>query len=139
MNKHDFPPNNVTVTSDLCEWNYGDYEGLKSAEIRRSRRERGVGTSVAGVQKEWDIWRDGCEGGETPADVTARCDRLIKEIREKFHQPAVEKRDVMGNVLLVAHGHLLRAFALRWVGKELHEGPAMLLEAGGVGTLRYSI
>lgn len=49
----------VTETGRLAEWNYGLYEGLKTAEIRKERKERGLD-----VQQEWDIWRDGCEGGE---------------------------------------------------------------------------
>lgn len=69
-----------------------------------------------------------------------RCDDLIAEIREKWHRPALNERGGSGgDVLLVAHGHLLRAFAMRWVGKRLDEGLTMLLEAGGVGTLRFVI
>lgn len=67
-----------------------------------------------------------------------RLDRLIAEIRDKWHAPALNNANVgRGDVLIVAHGHILRAFAMRWVGKTLQEGPALLLEAGGVGTLRY--
>lgn len=77
----------------------------------------------------------------SPADITARLDRLIKDIREKWHRPVMEGENVgegkKGDVLIVAHGHILRAFAQRWAGKELHDGPTFLLEAGGVGTLRY--
>ena len=73
----------------------------------------------------------------SPNDVTRRIDQLIEEIREKWHKPAMDKgSDQCGDVLLVAHGHILRAFAMRWAGYALHEGPIFLLEAGGVGTLR---
>lgn len=75
----------------------------------------------------------------SPADVAKRLDRLIEDIRRRFHAPAVEAPKDNGpppDVLLVAHGHILRAFAMRWVGKLLEDGPTFLLEAGGVGTLR---
>lgn len=77
----------------------------------------------------------------SPQDVTERIDRLIAEIRTKWHAPVMKgsgsEKTTPGDVLIVAHGHILRAFAMRWVGKALHDGPAFLLEAGGVGTLRY--
>lgn len=80
----------------------------------------------------------------SPADVTERLDRLIGDIRMRFHRKAMgEVKEGEGDgdgppadVLLVAHGHILRAFAMRWVGKALPDNPAFLLEAGGVGTLR---
>lgn len=65
-----------------------------------------------------------------------RLDALVTEIQEKYHRPYFEKPDgPKGDVLIVAHGHILRAFAMRWVGKPLTE-TALILEAGGVGTLR---
>lgn len=65
---------------------------------------------------------------------------MIEEIREKWHKPAMDVgSDQCGDVLLVAHGHILRAFAMRWAGYALREGPTFLLEAGGVGTLRYVV
>lgn len=125
----------VEVTEDIREWDYGDYEGITSPQIRQKRKEQGL-------DPNWDIWRDGCPGGESPADVNERCDRLIKEIRERFHAPALNKPKEdpdaeCADVLIVAHGHILRAFAQRWTGLSLHEGPSFLLEAGGVGTLSY--
>lgn len=74
----------------------------------------------------------------SPQDVTERLDRLIATIREKYQQPALDDANTNGDILVVAHGHILRAFAMRWAGKSLQEGPAFLLEAGGVGTLRYA-
>jgi probable phosphoglycerate mutase len=79
-------------------------------------------------------------GHRSPEQVTRRIDRLITDIRQKYHAPVIGKpknSEVAGDVLLVAHGHILRAFAMRWVGKTLAEGPTFLLEAGGVGTLSY--
>lgn len=69
----------IEVTDAVREWDYGDYEGKVSADIRRERAARGLNA-------DWDIWRDGCEGGESPGDIEKRLDALIKEIREKFHK-----------------------------------------------------
>ncbi|KAL4870421.1 hypothetical protein BDV12DRAFT_184442 [Aspergillus spectabilis] len=118
----------VEVTDAIREWDYGDYEGLTSKRIREIRKERGEGG--------WDIWRDGCPGGESPEDVIKRLDALIADIREKYHGPCFSDEEEKGDVLVVAHGHILRAFAMRWVGKPLTE-TALILEAGGVGTLSY--
>lgn len=89
-------------------------------------------------ERDWDIWRDGCEGGESPKEVEERCDRLIEKIRGEWHAPVMNDGNGPRDVLCVAHGHLLRAFAMRWVGKKLEEPLTLILEAGGVGTLRYA-
>ncbi|KAF2017251.1 phosphoglycerate mutase-like protein [Aaosphaeria arxii CBS 175.79] len=127
----------ITICPSIREWDYGNYEGLKSAEIRASRKERGL-------NEDWDIWRDGCEGGESPDDVTKRLDELIAEIKQKWHAGRFGKDSgwkgkdgVPNDVLIVAHGHILRAFVSRWVGKDLKDNPSLILEAGGVGTLSY--
>ncbi|KAL1623662.1 Sedoheptulose 1,7-bisphosphatase [Neofusicoccum ribis] len=122
----------VEVTDRIREWDYGDYEGLTSAQIREQRAQRGEGP--------WDIWKDGCPSGESPADVTKRLDEVIRDIRARFHGPAIGKsrKEVEPHdVLIVAHGHILRAFAARWIGKDVSDNPALILEAGGVGTLSY--
>lgn len=128
----------VQISEDIQEWDYGHYEGMTSAQIRAERAEKGLGS--------WDIWRDGCPGGESPQDVMRRLDRLIEDIRGRFHRPVMsggnggekgEQKGPCGDVLLVAHGHILRAFAMRWIGRELTDGVSLLLEAGGVGTLSY--
>ena len=73
----------------------------------------------------------------SPADITKRLNRLIADIRSRWHAPVIgTKENVPKDVLIVAHGHILRAFAMLWVGKAIEDGPSMLLEAGGVGTLR---
>lgn len=121
----------VTITPDIREWDYGEYEGITSAEIRKRRAERGLGP--------WDIWKDGCPGGESPQDIIERVDRLIGEIRRKHHGPVIGKpkdKMVKGDVLVVGHGHILRAFAIRWIGQPLSESH-FIMEAGGVGTLSY--
>ncbi|KAK4239104.1 histidine phosphatase superfamily [Achaetomium macrosporum] len=124
----------IEVTEDVREWDYGDYEGITTPQIRELRKQHGL-------DPNWDIWRDGCPGGESPSDITERLDRLIKEIREKWHAPVMDQPNGQGrgngDVLIVAHGHILRAFAQRWAGQSLHGGPSFLLEAGGVGTLSY--
>jgi len=122
----------VQITEDIREWDYGNYEGITSGQIREMREKVGL--------PSWDIWKDGCPGGESPEQVTQRIDRLINEIRTKYHSPVIGKPKGTvgpGDVLIVAHGHILRAFAMRWVQKTLADGPTFLLEAGGVGTLSY--
>ncbi|KAF2404252.1 phosphoglycerate mutase family protein [Trichodelitschia bisporula] len=119
----------VTVTEDVREWDYGQYEGLTSKVIREEKGAPG-----------WDIWRDGCPGGESPEDVMQRLDRIIAEIRDKYHAPALAcppEECPPADVLIVAHGHILRALAARWVGRNVADNPSLILEAGGVGTLSY--
>jgi broad specificity phosphatase PhoE len=121
----------IEITDRIAEWNYGAYEGLTSAQIRQQRKEEGG-------SGQWDIWSDGCPEGDSPASVTSRVDDLIREIREKFHtQEAFEGRAKANDVLIVAHGHILRAFAARWIGRDISDNPGLILEAGGVGTLSY--
>lgn len=121
----------VQITEAIREWDYGDYEGLTSKHIQAERKEQG--------QPVWDIWKDGCPGGESPEEITKRLDELIEEIQDKFHKNAIGKSQSEAqpyDVLLVAHGHVLRAFAARWIKKNIAHNPSLLLEAGGVGTLR---
>ncbi|KAK3372405.1 histidine phosphatase superfamily [Podospora didyma] len=124
----------VEVTEDICEWDYGDYEGITTPQIKELRKKQGL-------DPNWDIWRDGCPGGEGPSDINTRLDRLIKEIRDKWQGPYMSQAKgetaAKGDVLVVAHGHILRAFAQRWTAQSLKDGPTFLLEAGGVGTLSY--
>ncbi|KAJ5772390.1 hypothetical protein N7520_002919 [Penicillium odoratum] len=119
----------VEITDAIQEWDYGDYEGLTSKQIRSIRAEKGEG--------DWNIWTDGCPGGESPEDVMRRLDALIAEIRDKYQRECFENPGCLkGDVLVVGHGHILRAFAMRWVGKPLTE-TSFILEAGSVGTLSY--
>jgi broad specificity phosphatase PhoE len=82
------------VDRDLVEWDYGEYEGLRTAEIRAQR-------------PGWELFRDGSPGGESPAQVTARADNVCKRIR-----------DTKGDVLLFSSGHFIRVLAARWIGME---------------------
>jgi probable phosphoglycerate mutase len=93
----------IEPTSDLTEWNYGDYEGLTSPQIHQQ-------------DPSWLLWRDGCPGGESPADVSARVDRLIAD--------AVSSA---GHVLMFAHGHILRSVAARWSGFPVSAGERFAL------------
>jgi broad specificity phosphatase PhoE len=99
------------VDPDLAEWDYGDYEGLTTPQIR----ERVPG---------WLIFRDGCPGGETPGQVAARADRVIARARKAG-----------GDVALFAHGHLLRVLAARWLGMPPGAGQHFLLDTGTLSVL----
>ncbi|GCB21577.1 sedoheptulose 1,7-bisphosphatase [Aspergillus awamori] len=119
-------------TLELLE--IGCKERLPWNEARKSEDEEPIRTEakveVTEAVREWDY-------GESPEDVIKRLDAVIAEIREKFHKPCFDgDSSSKGDVLVVAHGHILRAFAMRWTGKPLTE-TALILEAGGVGTLSY--
>jgi probable phosphoglycerate mutase len=101
------------LTEDLTEWDYGDYEGLTSPQIRES-------------DPGWDLWTDGCPGGESPAQIGARIDRLLERIT------AAE-----GEVLAFAHGHVLRVLAARWCELEVAVGQRFALATAGVGVLGH--
>jgi broad specificity phosphatase PhoE len=83
------------VDRDLVEWDYGQYEGLRTAEIREKH-------------PDWLLFRDGCPGGESPAQASARADRVVSRLRA-----------VSGDVLLFSSGHFIRVLATRWIGLEV--------------------
>ena len=83
------------IDPDLVEWNYGDYEGQHTGEIRAKR-------------PDWELFRDGCPRGESPTQAAARADRVVSRIRA-----------VLGNVLLFSSGHFIRVLATRWIGLEV--------------------
>ena len=103
----------AVIDPDLVEWNYGQYEGLTPAQIHETA-------------PGWLVFRDGCPGGESPADVGARVDRVIARTR------AVE-----GHVAMFSHGHLLRVFAARWLGLPVIAGRHFLLDPGTASVLDY--
>ncbi|MDQ3979377.1 MAG: histidine phosphatase family protein [Actinomycetota bacterium] len=103
----------VETTGDLMEWDYGQYEGLTTAEIRKGN-------------PRWSLWLDGAPGGETASDVAVRVDTVIKEAREQD-----------GDVLVFAHGHVLRVLAARWLGLSPSEGRLFALHPAAVCTLGY--
>jgi broad specificity phosphatase PhoE len=120
----------LEVTEDIREWEYGAYEGLLTAQIRAARKERGLDT-----EKPWNIWIDGCEDGETAKQVSDRLDGIIAEIK-KIQGPYMHGEKPV-DVALIAHGHILRAFAKRWIGFDLGMRLPMMLEPGAVGVLSY--
>jgi broad specificity phosphatase PhoE len=103
----------VEVLDELHEWDYGEYEGLTTPEIRKSR-------------PDWNLWRDGCPGGEGPDQVQDRADRLIERIG-----------GIDGDVLVFAHGHILRVLAARWIELGAAGGARLALAAGAVSVLGY--
>ena len=98
---------------DLLEWNYGDYEGKKTVDIRKKR-------------PNWQLFRDGCPGGESPADVAKRADRAIEQLRAIGDQ-----------VLLFSSGHFFRVFAARWLGLEPAAGRYLLLSTATLSIVGY--
>jgi len=118
------------ITEDIREWEYGAYEGLLTAQIRAARKERGLDT-----ERAWNIWIDGCEDGESADEVSSRLDRVIEKIREIQGPYMYGEKGV--DVVLIAHGHILRAFAKRWIGFDLGMSLPMMLEPGAVGVLSY--
>jgi len=83
------------IDQDLVEWNYGEYEGCHSADIHSEH-------------PDWELFRDGCPGGESPAQAAARADRVVNRVRA-----------VPGDVLLFSSGHFIRVLATRWIGLEV--------------------
>lgn len=125
--------NETTTTDDIAEWGYGDYEGLYTQEIRELRKRRGLDQT-----QPWDIWRDGTEGagGESAQQVADRLDRMISEIT-RLQGEAQEKKH-RADIVVVAHGHILRAFVKRWLGLSLDAKLELMLEPGGVCGLSYA-
>jgi broad specificity phosphatase PhoE len=103
----------VEVDRDLLEWNYGEYEGRRTAEILAER-------------PGWQLFRDGCPGGESPDQIGARADRVVSRLRS-----------IQGNVLLFSSGHFLRMLAARWLGLEPAAGRYFLLSTASLGMLAY--
>lgn len=121
----------LIIDENVREWEYGDYEGKLTKEICQMRKERGL----SNVKSEWQIWGDGCENGETHLDVEARLDTLITRIRD-LHQRAFES-DSASDIIVVAHGHILRCLAARWLGNSLDHNPQFLMDTGGICVLSY--
>jgi broad specificity phosphatase PhoE len=103
----------AVISDDLREWDYGEYEGLTTPEIRASR-------------PDWVLWRDGCPGGETPAQVGERADRALARLR-----------DAGGDAAAFAHGHILRVLAARWLGMDVAAGARLALSAGSLSVLGF--
>lgn len=100
------------LCDDLREWDYGEYEGLTTPEIRAER-------------PDWFLWRDGCPGGESPEQVGARADGVLGLLRDAEA------------TIMFAHGHILRVLAARWVELDAAGGSRLALAAGGLGVLGH--
>lgn len=107
------PGQAAEIAPDLAEWNYGEYEGISTADIR-SRR------------PDWNVFRDGCPGGETPADIALRADRLIAHLRT-----------LTGNIALFSHGQFGPALAARWIGVAVVEGEHLQIDTASLNILGY--
>jgi probable phosphoglycerate mutase len=103
----------MEIDRDLVEWNYGQYEGRRTIEIQEER-------------PDWQLFRDGCPGGETPEQVGDRADRVVSRIRA-----------IQGNILLFSSGHFLRVFAARWIGFGPLAGKHLQLSTASVSILGY--
>jgi probable phosphoglycerate mutase len=98
---------------NLLEWNYGQYEGRRSVEIHAER-------------PDWQLFRDGCPGGESPQQVAARADAVVGQVR-----------GITGNVLLFSSGHFLRMLAARWLGLDPAAGRLFVLSTASLSALGY--
>ena len=107
------PDSRCESEPDLAEWDYGDYEGKTSAEICVQR-------------PDWEVFRDGCPNGESPAHISARIDRLIARLRHK-----------QGNIALFSHGHVGAALAARWIDLPLFEARHLALDVASVSILAF--
>jgi broad specificity phosphatase PhoE len=103
----------ATRTDALLEWDYGEYEGITTKEIRETR-------------PDWFLWRDGCPGGETAADVGARVDPLVDELAR-----------LDGDVALFSHGHVLRVLTARWLEQSPESGARFALGTGTLSILGF--
>jgi probable phosphoglycerate mutase len=101
------------VDRDLLEWNYGQYEGRRTTEIHAERR-------------DWQLFRDGCPGGESPDEVGARADCVITRVRA-----------IRADVLLFSSGHFLRVLAARWLGLGSEAGRYLLLSTASLSAVSY--
>nr|WP_210324386.1 histidine phosphatase family protein [Aestuariivirga litoralis] len=101
------------IEPELAEWDYGDYEGRLSKDIRTER-------------SGWNVFRDGCPGGETPEQVSARADRLITKLSQ-----------LDGNVALFSHGHFSPSLSVRWIGLPITEGQHFKAGTASMSILGY--
>src|SRR5690606_23447550 len=102
------------IEPDLQEWDYGDYEGLRSVDIQQQL-------------PEWTVWYDGAPNGESTADLSVRVDRLLAWLSQ-----------LQGNVALFSHGHFCAALAVRWIGLPLYTGQHFSLASGSLSMLGHA-
>lgn len=104
---------NARVDNNLVEWDYGEYEGRTSDEIRQQH-------------PRWDVFLDGCPGGESLAQMSKRADQVVTRLR-----------DAEGDVLLFSHGHFLRVFAARWLNLEPVVGRCLYLNTAALSVVGF--
>lgn len=104
----------AVIEPDLIEWNYGDYEGRLSVDIRRAR-------------PGWVIFRDGCPGGESPVDIAARADRVIARLSRQG-----------GRIALFSHGQFACSLAARWIGLDIIDAEHLALDTASISILGFS-
>src|SRR5688572_18054249 len=104
----------MEIDPELAEWNYGDYEGLRTSEIRTTR-------------PSWDLFRDGCPGGETPAQIGARADRIIGRLRS-----------IDGAIAIFSHGHFGRVLGARWIGLDVAVAAHLMLGTTSLSILQWN-
>ncbi|KAH9944041.1 phosphoglycerate mutase-like protein [Epithele typhae] len=112
------------INEEVREWDYGEYEGLLSSEIKK-------------LNPTWVIWKDGCPGGESTEDMCARVDNVIAKVRE-HHRAWKEEGKGSRDVVIVAHGHFNRVLISRWINFPLSLGTHFNVEPAGVAILGYN-
>jgi len=112
------------ITEEVREWDYGEYEGLKPAEIKQRN-------------PDWAIWKDGCPGGESVQEMEARVDAVIEKVQAK-HKAWLEEGKGCRDVVIVAHGHFNRVFIARWIKFDLCLGTHFNVEPAGIAILSYN-
>ena len=103
----------MQIEPDLTEWDYGDYEGQRPINIRKER-------------PDWNVFRDGCPGGESPRQISRRADQLIARLRV-----------LDGNIAIFSHGHFGRVLAARWIDLKVEHAQRFLLNTASISILGY--
>jgi broad specificity phosphatase PhoE len=101
------------IDSDLAEWDYGQYEGITTKEIHL-------------IQPSWDLFEDGCPGGETPDEIGERADRVLEYLKA-----------LKADVLIFSHGHFLRVLGTRWINLPANQASHFLLDTSSISILSF--
>lgn len=104
----------ASIDDDLAEWNYGDYEGLRTVDILREN-------------PAWNLWLDGSPNGESSSEVSARADRVFQRLR-----------GIEGNIAIFSHGHFCCALAVRWIDLSIQNGQHFVLNPASLSILGFT-